>query len=48
MENDGSVSIMILLSQRSLAQFDVEVSTMAVTATGNGYKQSKVFITLFL
>ena len=40
MESDGSVTIMIILSQASLVQFDVEVSTMDVTATGNGYKWS--------
>ena len=38
MESNGSVTIMILLSQASLVQFEVEVSTMDVTATGNGYK----------
>ena len=38
MESNRLVTIMILLSQVSLVQFDVEVSTTAVTATGNGYK----------
>ena len=38
MESNRSVTIMILLSRASLVQFDVEISTMDVTATGNAYK----------
>ena len=37
-ESDRLVSIVISLSQVSSDQFEVEVSTMDVTATGNDYK----------
>ena len=49
-ENEASVTFMILLSQVSSNQFEVEVSTMDVTATGIGYKciqKVKVFVALF-
>ena len=35
MEDDGSVTIMILLSQVSLVQFEVVINPMDLTATGN-------------
>ena len=35
MEDDGSVTIMILLSQVSLVQFEVGINPMDLTATGN-------------
>ena len=35
MEDDGSVTLVILLSEASLVQFEVEVNTKNVTAIGN-------------
>ena len=37
-ENNGSVTIEILLSQASLVQFEVEINTIDVTAIGNNCK----------
>ena len=37
MENDGSVTVMILLSQASLVQFEVGINSMDLTATGKNY-----------
>ena len=37
-ESERLVTIMISLSQVSSDQFEVEVSTMDVTATGSGYE----------
>ena len=37
-ESERLVTIIISLSQVSSDQFEVEVCTMDVTATGNGYK----------
>ena len=37
MEDDGSVTIVILLSQASLVQFEVQIDTINVTATGSSY-----------
>ena len=37
MEDDRSVTIMILLSQVSLEQFEVGINSIDLTATGNNY-----------
>ena len=35
LENNGSVMMMISLSKMSLVQFEVEISALSKTATGN-------------
>ena len=35
LEDDGSVTIVIMLSEASLVQFQVEINTRNVTAIGN-------------
>ena len=37
MEDDGSVTIVILLNQASLVQFEVDINSMELTATGSNY-----------
>ena len=38
MEDNGSVTIVILLSQVSLVQFEVDINSMELTATGSNYR----------
>ena len=37
MEDDGSVTMVILLNQASLVEFEVEVTANDVTTTSNSY-----------